>query len=244
MTTDRSLAVLRAIVEDYINTREPIGSKAIVERHQFGVSAATIRNDMAQLEDEELITAPHTSSGRIPTDKGYRVFVNELRDLRPLSPAQRQAIETFLRQADDLDQLFARTVRVLSQLTGQLAMISYPDKERLLVSGTANLVRTEQDFAGNIVRVMDAIDEQVVVLRLLAETARESDVVVSIGSENASFGLPETSVVSTELSSSAGHAHLGVLGPTRMNYSGNITAVRAVARYLSTLLGDTGRGPE
>ncbi|HBS10037.1 MAG TPA: heat-inducible transcriptional repressor HrcA, partial [Microbacterium sp.] len=75
MVSERGLQVLRAIVQDYVDTREPVGSKAIVERHAFGVSAATIRNDMALLEDEELIAAPHTSSGRVPTDKGYRVFV-------------------------------------------------------------------------------------------------------------------------------------------------------------------------
>ena len=86
MVSERSLAVLRAIVQDYVASREPVGSKTIVERHAFGVSAATIRNDMALLEEEELIAAPHTSSGRVPTDKGYRVFVDQLTDLRPLTP--------------------------------------------------------------------------------------------------------------------------------------------------------------
>ena len=85
MVSERGLEVLRVIVQDYVASREPVGSKTIVERHAFGVSAATIRNDMAQLEDEELIAAPHTSSGRVPTDKGYRVFVDQLADLRPLS---------------------------------------------------------------------------------------------------------------------------------------------------------------
>src|SRR6187551_1702636 len=126
MVSERGLQVLRAIVQDYVDTREPVGSKAIVERHAFGVSAATIRNDMALLEDEELITAPHTSSGRVPTDKGYRVFVDQLADLRPLSPAQRNAIETFLGQSADLDDVLARTVRLLSQLTHQVALVQYP----------------------------------------------------------------------------------------------------------------------
>src|ERR1700712_5108902 len=96
MVSERGLEVLRVIVHDYVASREPVGSKSIVERHQFGVSAATIRNDMALLEEEELITAPHTSSGRVPTDKGYRVFVNQLADLRPLPAAQRQALAAVL----------------------------------------------------------------------------------------------------------------------------------------------------
>src|ERR1700709_2784734 len=126
MVSGRSLDVLRVIVQDYVASREPVGSKSIVERHSFGVPAATIRNDMALLEDEELIVAPHTSSGRVPTDKGYRVFVDQLADLPPLSPAQRQAIETFMGQSVDLDDVLARTVRLLSQLTHQVALVQYP----------------------------------------------------------------------------------------------------------------------
>ena len=126
MVSERSLAVLRAIVQDYVASREPVGSKTIVERHSFGVSAATIRNDMALLEEEELIAAPHTSSGRIPTDKGYRVFVDQLTDVRPLTAAQRHAIETFLGESSDLDELLARTVRLIAQLTKQLAVVQYP----------------------------------------------------------------------------------------------------------------------
>lgn len=130
MVSERGLQVLRAIVQDYVESHEPVGSKSIVDRHSFGVSAATIRNDMAQLEDEELITAPHTSSGRVPTDKGYRVFVNHLAQLRPLSAAQRSAIESFLTDPADLDDLMAGTVRVLTQLTGQVALAQYPSFAR------------------------------------------------------------------------------------------------------------------
>ncbi|KAA9086783.1 heat-inducible transcriptional repressor HrcA [Microbacterium radiodurans] len=134
MVSERGLQVLRAIVQDYVDTREPVGSKTIVERHAFGVSAATIRNDMALLEDEDLIAAPHTSSGRVPTDKGYRVFVDHLAGLRPLSTAQRSAISTFLDGPADLDDLLVRTVRALSQLTGQVAMVQYPSFARAHVS--------------------------------------------------------------------------------------------------------------
>ena len=85
MLDDRKLDVLRAIVEDYVQTQEPVGSKALVERHSLGVSPATVRNDMAVLEEEGFITQPHTSAGRIPTDKGYRLFVDKLTELKPLT---------------------------------------------------------------------------------------------------------------------------------------------------------------
>ncbi|MGR0221617.1 heat-inducible transcriptional repressor HrcA [Agromyces sp. ZXT2-6] len=338
MVSERSLAVLRAIVQDYVASREPVGSKTIVERHHFGVSAATIRNDMALLEEEELIAAPHTSSGRIPTDKGYRVFVDQLADIRPLTTAQRQAIETFLGESNDLDELLARTVRLVSQLTRQLAVVQYPSfararvrhvelvslaptrvlcilisdtgqveqrlaeldqpvdeetlhrlrnrlnevaegltmadaatalstetekadrahaevlrtlaatladqakvtrSDRLVVAGAANLVRTEQDFAGNILGVIEAIEEQVVLLKLFGEMAADQGIAVRIGRENAPFGLGETSVVSSSFEIPGRDvSRLGIVGPTRMDYSQSMAAVRAVARYLSRTLGE------
>ena len=96
MLNDRRLKVLRAIVTDYVSMHEPVGSKALVERHSLDVSPATVRNDMAALEEEGYLAQPHTSAGRIPTDKGYRLFVDKLADIKPLSPAERKAIETFM----------------------------------------------------------------------------------------------------------------------------------------------------
>ncbi len=130
MSEDRRLAVLRAIVQDYVETSEPVGSKALLERHQLGVSAATVRNDMAVLEEEGLIAAPHTSAGRIPTDAGYRVFVDRLSTLKPLSGAERRAISTLLDGAIDLDDVVDRTVRLLASLTRQVAVVQYPSLTR------------------------------------------------------------------------------------------------------------------
>jgi heat-inducible transcriptional repressor len=130
---DRKLDVLRAIVEDYVSTREPVGSKALVERHQLGVSPATVRNDMAVLEEEGYIRQPHTSAGRVPTDRGYRLFVDRLSRVKPLSPAERRAIERFLIGAVDLDDVVHRTVRLLAQLTRQVAVVQYPSLARSAV---------------------------------------------------------------------------------------------------------------
>ena len=90
--SSRRLEILRAIVDEYVATQEPVGSKSIAERHGLGISPATIRNEMAVLEEEGLITQPHTSAGRIPTDRGYRVFVDKLAEVKPLSNAERRAI--------------------------------------------------------------------------------------------------------------------------------------------------------
>lgn len=126
MLDDRKLEVLKAIVTDYVSSKEPVGSRALVERHRLDVSPATVRNDMAVLEDEGYITQPHTSAGRIPTDKGYRLFVDRIATMKPLSAAERRAIETFMNGAVDLDDVVLRTVRLLAQVTHQVAIVQYP----------------------------------------------------------------------------------------------------------------------
>ena len=130
MLDERKLTVLRAIVEDYVSTTEPVGSKSLVDRHHFDVSPATIRNDMAVLEEQGFIAQPHTSAGRVPTDKGYRLFVDRLSGVKPLSVAERRAIETFLAGAYSLDDVVTRTVRLLAQLTRQVAVVQYPSLTR------------------------------------------------------------------------------------------------------------------
>ncbi|HEY7224370.1 MAG TPA: heat-inducible transcriptional repressor HrcA [Micromonosporaceae bacterium] len=127
---DRKLEVLRVIVEDYVATQEPVGSRALVQRHRLGVSPATVRNDMAVLEDEGYLRQPHTSAGRVPTNKGYRLFVDRLSRIKPLTPAERRAIERFLLGAVDLDDVVHRTVRLLAQLTRQVAVVQYPSLSR------------------------------------------------------------------------------------------------------------------
>jgi heat-inducible transcriptional repressor len=335
---ERKLAVLRAIVEDYVQTHEPVGSKALVERHSLGVSPATIRNDMAALEDEGYIAQPHTSAGRIPTDKGYRLFVDRLSTVKPLSAAERKAISRFLDGAVDLDDVVTRTVRLLAQVTRQVAVVQYPSltrstvrhvelvpvtdqrvmlvlitntgrveqrivevpaaasetlladlrgrlnaalggvrlvdapgpiaelpeafaaeerpavqallatlletlveqrEERVVLGGTANLARFGQDFPLTIQPVLEALEEHVVLLRLLGEASHPSNLTVRIGHENVHEGLTATSIVSVGYGlGDEAVARLGVLGPTRMDYPSTMGAVRAVARYVGQILAE------
>lgn len=330
----RRMQVLQAIVEDYVASREPVGSKALVDRHQLKVSSATVRNDMAALEEEGLIVAPHTSSGRVPTDKGYRVFVDQISEVKPLSAAERRAVQTLLDSTDDFHEMMSRTVRLLSQLTHQVAVLQYPQldsstvrhlelvslaprrvlavvilsagqvdqravtteqdvsetslnvlkqlflhhldgltpvqaadglraamaavpeedrdlasvlagqldqllaarrEDRIIMAGTANLARSPGDFPFSIGPILEALEEQVVLLRLLTEMEQDvRGLSVRIGSENTG-SLAETSVIAAGYGPGAG-AKLGVVGPTRMDYPGTMTAVRAIARYLSRIL--------
>lgn len=126
-TDARRREVLRAIVADYIASQEPVGSKSLLERYQLGVSSATIRNDMAVLESEGLIAHEHTSSGRVPTQKGYRQFVDSLHDVKPLSASERRAMLTFLEGGVDLEDVLRRSVQLLAQVTKQAAVVQMPN---------------------------------------------------------------------------------------------------------------------
>ncbi|MFJ3957807.1 heat-inducible transcriptional repressor HrcA [Arthrobacter sp. NPDC090010] len=164
MSDPRRLAVLRAIVEDYVHYREPVGSKALVERHQLGVSSATIRNDMAALEEEGLIAAPHTSAGRIPTDKGYRLFVDQLAAVKPLSAPERRAIHTFLDSASDLDDVLERSARLLSQLTRQVAVVQYPTATQARVRHLELVALGESQVLLVLITDAGAVDQRVATL--------------------------------------------------------------------------------
>jgi heat-inducible transcriptional repressor len=337
MQEERRLAVLRAIVEDYVVTREPVGSKALVDRHGLGVSPATVRNDMAALEEEGLIAQPHTSAGRIPTDKGYRFFVDRLTQIKPMSAAERRAISTFLEGAHDLDDMVQRSVRLLAQLTQQVAIVQYPtlarssvrhveliqltstrllivlilstgrveqrvielplelgedsladlrtrinrgamgqpitlaagalaalaeqvapqdrtqaavvaaalveamsnerNDERVVVGGTANLARFGDSFDRSIKPMLEALEEHVVLLKLLGEATSSDSITVRIGHEGPYEELATTSVVATGYGPGEDPVgSLGIVGPTRMDYPGSMAAVRAVASYVSTIL--------
>ena len=237
--SSRRLEILRAIVDEYVATQEPVGSKAIAERHGLGISPATIRNEMAVLEDEGLIKQPHTSAGRIPTDLGYRVFVDKLATIKPLSPAERRAIETFLEGSSDLEELLKKSVKLLADITKQVAVVTYPiigdGREKLAVSGTAHLARSGEDLGLTLSPILEALEEQVVLMRLLDEA--NSTVHVRIGHEQMEANLQSTSLVTVGYGGdSAQLGALGVLGPTRMDYAGSIAAVDAVARYVGRFL--------
>jgi transcriptional regulator of heat shock response len=239
MTSDRRLEILRAIVDEYVQTQEPVGSKAIAEKNSLGISPATIRNEMALLEEEGLITQPHTSAGRIPTDRGYRLFVDKLAAVKPLSNAERRAIETFLSESHDLDELMKRSAKLLADITKQVAVVTYPilgdlqNREKMAISGTANLARSGD--GSSLSNVLEALEEQVVLLRLLNDA--QNTVHVTIGSEQPDANLQTTSLVTVGYGLDANPVGaLGVLGPTRMDYAGSMAAVAAVSRYIGRFI--------
>jgi heat-inducible transcriptional repressor len=169
------------------------------------------------------------------------VFLGELRAKINGSLAGLALADAVTKLAGLTTQFAPARSEVVGALAASLSeQIAANRHDRLVMAGTANLVRTEEDFSGSIYPVLEAIEEQVTLLKLFGEMEIDhSGVSVSIGRENAGFGLSEASVLASGYQTSGGSlARLGVLGPTRMDYSNNMAAVRAVARYLTRLLGE------
>jgi heat-inducible transcriptional repressor len=130
MLDERKAAILRAVVAEYIETAQPVGSQHVAHQPGLAVSPATVRNEMAMLEREGYLAQPHTSAGRIPTDKGYRFFVDHLTAPGPLDPAQRQQVRDFFRRAHgELERMLADTSRLLADLTDYAAVVVGPPHE-------------------------------------------------------------------------------------------------------------------
>lgn len=168
MISERNTAVLRSIIEDFILTNEPVSSKALLERHQFGVSSATIRNDMAVLEEEGYIQAPHTSSGRVPTDKGYRVFVDQMLNAEVTADIKKNLVELnrlfskTLDQLTDLDEKLHTSAQLLAKATGEAAVVQYPNLQSTFVRSIEFVKVSENRVLVLLITQADRIAQHIV----------------------------------------------------------------------------------
>jgi heat-inducible transcriptional repressor len=127
---DRKARLLRAVVHEFIQTAEPVGSKALADRYSLGISSATIRNELATLEEQGFLSHPHTSAGRVPTDQGYRHYVDSLSGVGDLAHAQQDAVMRYLEGAAGLEETLQRTSLLLASLTHYTAMVAPPALDR------------------------------------------------------------------------------------------------------------------
>ena len=135
---DRKAAILRAIVEQYVDSAQPVGSQTITQTTDLGVSAATVRNEMSVLERDGYITQPHTSAGRIPTDRGYRYFVDHLAGAGQLpAPERRRIAEFFTTATLAMDELLFETSQLLARVTTHAAVVVGPQTDAVVVRGVS-----------------------------------------------------------------------------------------------------------
>lgn len=335
---DRKARVLRAVIEDFVEHADPVGSKTLVERYALGVSAATVRNELAALEEQGYLSHPHTSAGRVPTDLGYRWYVNTLRNVGTVARAQQDTIERYFDGVADLEETLLRTSALLASLTSLAAVVVPPSldrsrlrhvelvslgpkvamivlivetgriakrvvelptgtsveqldrlrqlfneflggqrldqatdrlalsadqvepdlrqrydaiaeaigrmaddqsNQRVFIGGQAHIAGPDMfDTMETVHAVFEALEQQVILLRLLQAAIGSGSVSVTIGSENVIESMRACSVVAAQYLAGDATGNIGVLGPTRMDYLRVMVAVQAVAKHLGAVLED------
>lgn len=231
--TDRQEKILQAIVEQYAEVASPVGSSLLAR--VFNVSSATVRADMAELERLGYITHPHTSAGRIPTDKGYRYYVNHLNSVEDSEKQNRaeKALKTRATQGGVPERVIRNTVDTLVELTHNLGLATIGDQ--LYMSGLSNLFG-QPEFMNSgqvreVARLLDNLEPW------LYEVAPNEPLSVYIGQENPigrSAGC--TLIVSRFRSSFSDNSYIGVLGPTRQSYRDVMTLVSRAGQTLEEVM--------
>jgi heat-inducible transcriptional repressor len=227
--TERQEQILRAIVEQYAEVASPVGSSLLAK--VFNVSSATIRAEMAELERLGYIHQPHTSSGRVPTDKGYRYYVNALAET-PEEPAEKRAERALSARVEHggvPERMIRNAVDTLVELTHNLGLATIGNQ--LYISGLSNLFGQPEFMSGRQVQqVASLLDNLEPWLR---EAAPNEPLSVFIGQENPIGRTAGASLIISRFRSPfSDHSYIGVLGPTRQQYRDVMTLVRRAGQAL------------
>lgn len=233
---DRRKEVLKAIIKHFVKTAEPVGSNTILVSYHFNVSPATIRNDMMVLEKEDLIYQPHTSAGRVPTTKGYRLYVDEIADFEV---ARKEAIKE-LNQAvqsykkEQVREALFDAVKLLAHTTNNVSFATLPDNSRTFYLGLSNVLK-QPEFASNSIhasQVIEVLENNDNFLNLLNSLEIDDKAQVFIGDENAIEQIQSCSIIVTKYTINGLSGFFGVLGPTRMNYPYNMVIVEEIKKLI------------
>jgi len=236
-TKKRREDVLAMIVAKYVETAEPVGSRFVAQR--LGLSSATIRNVMADLEDMGFVSHPHTSAGRVPTDKGYRYYIESLLPTKNLNEHTAKSIkDEYGRGVHSAEDVFEGAAHFISQLTNYVGMASFNDYHKLYMDGAFHML--EQPEFTDVKRVyalLKCLEEKKQIMQLLEHDAEGERLTVYIGKETGSGYLAECSIVTRGYKVKNKVAgKVGVIGPKRMLYEKVIPAVEFLADTMSEMM--------
>jgi len=236
--SERQKNLLRAIIEKYIETAEPIGSETIEKEASLGVSPATIRNEMVRLTSLSYLKQPHTSAGRIPTSVGMKFYVDQLMEEKTLSLKDEVAIKEELSEAkDQFDQLLRHATRALADQTHSLALASNENND-IYAAGMANILDMPEFYDIDITRTVLSMIDKVEMLRQVFDTlAAEEQIKILFGEE---LGVPYLEPCGFVVSRYTMPNHRGVIaivGPSRLNYQVIIPTMRYFSQLLSGFTG-------
>ena len=236
MLTNRQKRILSAVVKEFTDTAVPVGSKHIAKKYNFDLSPATIRAEMNELEDAGYLFQPHTSAGRIPTDEGYRYFVEKIMPDKELSKAEQKKLQAELLKLKAKNTRLTRTVaKLLSGLSGNLAISGV--KDEFYDFGMKELLDEpefrERDDLCRLAETLDYIDERV---DKLVKNLKDNEVKIFIGKENPIKEISNCSMMVSPYRTKSGEKGiLALIGPKRMRYAKN----KSLIQYMKKLLGGT-----
>jgi transcriptional regulator of heat shock response len=233
---NRKQEVLKAIIKHFINTAEPVGSQTIIVSYKFNVSPATIRNDMAELEEEGFIYQPHTSAGRVPTDLGYRLFIDEMANYEE---ARKKALQVLGQVTNEyriqkVKEKVYDGVELIARASENVSFATLPDNPRTFYLGLANVLR-QPEFLYDSVRasqVVELLEKHDRFVNLLKSLEIDDSVKIFVGKENIIEQIQSYSLMVTKYDVHGFNGFIGILGPTRMDYAFNTAIVEEVKKLL------------
>ena len=233
--TERKLKILQAIITDFIRNAEPVGSRTLSKALDMNISPATIRNEMADLEEMGYLFHPHTSAGRVPSDKAYRLYVNNLMDKYELEQAEKQRIKRELRaNMAELERTVRHASSLLSEITNLTSFATLEDMRdmSLFLQGMTRIFAyPEYRTIEHARSFLEMVDDRDTLVNELA--SRGEGLTVTIGDENSMRIVPGSTIISATYHVDGKMVgKLGVIGPTRMRYS----EITSVIEYMSNNL--------
>lgn len=233
---ERTLQILQALVEDFIETASPVASKRLLENHQLNISSATVRNEFATLEEVGLIESPHISAGKVPTAKGYRFFVDEMQEAQEEEKMVQKLFDRYIKeyQFQKSKEKIFDILRIISQLSGNVAFANL-ENDRSFYIGMSNVLRSpefvhEPEKAAQIVEVLDGRERFQNLLSSLSIPTGE--VKIFIGDENLLEEISSCAMIISTLKTPSIAGHIGILGPMRMKYGFNKAVLKNALKML------------
>lgn len=235
MISERQKLILLAVVGEYIKTAQPVGSRLIFEKYDFDISPATFRKEFSDLEDMGFLHQPHTSAGRVPTDKGYRFFVNHILEKR--SKERKQVInilEDFSEMKRKHDEIFAEMAKKLSQLTNSVVLSGSVNSKMFFKTGIHEMLSQPEledgDLRNNFGNIIDSFEDELINYTKLLSN---DQTLILIGKENPAVKAKNFSVIVSKCKlGSDGEGLLVLLGPKRMDYERNLNVINSLVKLL------------
>jgi heat-inducible transcriptional repressor len=235
MITERQGEILKTLIKEYIKTAEPVSSGFLASKYDFGLCSSAIRLEMQNLIQMGYLEQPHTSAGRIPTDKAYRYFVNEMVIKEERESKIKKIIgDLILKDVEDSFRFAADLSKILSEMTSSFIFIHYPEKDISWKSGLDEIVRipefSNQDFVSDFLCLIDDFENKI------TDLEPEKEIKIYIGEEVPLFKSANISIICARINSedkNMPEANIALVGPRRMNYVKNIPLIRNLNKILN-----------